>query len=132
MAKVAAPWRTATLGQSTSAGGPPEALLFAGELDDFPNPNQPPSLSVMDSSASADGERHEALQRAGHQPAARERLTDPVAEAPGLRDAAPDIGKRQPADQRVVRFAEQKKCIRTIGALVLRIAAQAPPEGRAG
>jgi hypothetical protein len=53
MAKVAAPWRTETLGQSTSAGGPLGALLFGGGFDDLPNPNQPPTLSVMDSSPSA-------------------------------------------------------------------------------
>src|SRR5690348_11520247 len=53
MARVAAPWRTATVGHSTSAAAPPGALLFGGGFDDLPNPNQPPTLSVMDSSATA-------------------------------------------------------------------------------
>src|SRR5690242_4613150 len=53
MDKVAAPWRTATLGQSTSAGGPAGLLPPGGGFDDFPNPNHPPSLSVIDSSATA-------------------------------------------------------------------------------
>src|SRR2546429_5177400 len=43
-----------------------------------------------------------------------------VAEAAGLRDAAADIGERQPADQRVIALAEEKKRIRRVGALVLR------------
>src|SRR5215470_8081912 len=50
----------------------------------------------------AEREGDQRAYRAAHQAAARERLADPVTEAPGLRDAAPDIGKRQPAGQRVV------------------------------
>src|ERR1043165_8792659 len=48
---VAAPCRTATLGQSSSAAGP--AGLAVEGVEDLPNPSQPPSLSVIDSSATA-------------------------------------------------------------------------------
>src|SRR3954453_7880850 len=72
------------------------------------------------------------MQRAGHQPAPCEWLADPVAEAAGLCDAAPDIGKRQTADQRIVGLAKEEEGIGRVGALVLGVAAQPPSEGRAG
>src|SRR5256885_733614 len=217
MESVAAPWRTATLGQSTSTAAPAGLLPLAGGVEDLPN-SHPPSLSVMESSAWAgditrraharivarpaeeaatepithsspkpeqrptsrvchwtlaaprhstraaavepreqqmilpqavdaeifaciafareahffqkpdrggiggnasrfqpvktqrsEGERHQSREGAGHQAAAREGLADPVAEAAGLRDAAPDVGQRQAADQCVVGLAEQEE-----------------------
>ena len=48
------------------------------------------------------------------------------------RDAAPDIGQRQAADQRVVRPADDEEGIALVGAQVLAIAADAAPERAAG
>src|SRR5438270_261240 len=76
----------------------------------------------------AETERYQRLHGAAHQPAPRERLADPVSEAARLRDAAPDVGERQPAGERVVALAEEKERIRRVGALILGVAAQAAAE----
>ena len=62
--------------------------------------------------------------RRRHVAAADIRRADPIAEAAGLRDAAADVGKREPADQGVVLAAEQEERIGLIGPHVLGIAPQ--------
>ena len=58
-------------------------------------------------------------------------LADPVTEAPGLRDAAAKVRKRQPADQHLVA-AEQEERVSLIGPLILGVAPQPSPERTTG
>src|SRR4051794_40645948 len=76
MESVAAPWRTATLGQSTSTAGPAGLLLLAGGVEDLPN-SHPPSLSVMESSAWAGDITRRAHATSAARPA-EERATEPI------------------------------------------------------
>src|SRR5262249_37940777 len=69
--------------------------------------------------------------RACHVTLAYERQAGPVAKTAGLRDAAPDIGQRQAANQRAVRIAGYKKGITLVAAQILGIAFDAAAECRA-
>src|SRR5450631_3526121 len=70
-------------------------------------------------------------QRRGHVAAMRMGLPDPVSDGAGLHDAAADVGQRDTADHRPVRFAKYDERIGSVGGDVLGIAAQPPPETRA-
>ena len=69
-----------------------------------------------------EAERNQRAHRRRHIALAGERRADPIADAAGLRHAAPDIGERQPADHRVVVVAEDQKRVSQVAALILGIA----------
>src|SRR5215472_7497402 len=70
----------------------------------------------------AHGPRHVALADKGQ--------TGPVAETAGLRDAAPDIGKRQAADQGTIAIAGDEKGVALVAAQILGVAFYATAESR--
>src|ERR1700722_8509361 len=71
--------------------------------------------------------KHE-LQPFGHVAVARMALADPIAEAAGLRDAAPHIADADSAEQRVVARAKEQEAVALIGAPIDRVARKPPPE----
>src|ERR1035437_9778018 len=75
-----------------------------------------------------EAERDQSAHRRGHVAFAGERRAGPVADAAGLRDTAADIGKREPADQRIVFAAKDQEGIGEIVAQVLGIALEPPAE----
>ena len=79
----------------------------------------------------AEGERNNGAYRRRHVALAGKRLAHPVAEAAGLRDAAPDIGKRQSAEERIVRAAKNQKGIALVGPQILGIAPDPAAKGAA-
>src|SRR5262245_11576866 len=76
-----------------------------------------------------EAERDERLDRRAHQALAGERLTDPIAEAARLGDAAAHIGDGEAAPQRMDGTAKQEERIAHVGPQVLGIALQAATEG---
>jgi len=61
-----------------------------------------------------------------------ERLTHPIAEARGLRDAAAHVVQRRAADNSAVRGTKNEKRVSEIGLLVARVALQTAPKCGAG
>src|SRR5256885_9514278 len=80
----------------------------------------------------AECERQQRTYRSAHVAAARIGLSDPISEAPGLRDAAAHVRQSQSAQQRLIGTAEDEEGIGLVGALVLGIAAQSASERSAG
>src|SRR5215467_6793859 len=77
-------------------------------------------------------ERQHGLDGRGHVATAHEERAHPVAEAPGLRDAAPDAREREAADQDIILLAEHEERVGLIRPPVLRVALETTPVGAAG
>src|SRR5690348_13969295 len=80
----------------------------------------------------AEGEGQDRLHGRRHVAGAHIGLAHPVADAAGLRDAAPDARQGEAADQHVVLAAEDEERIGLVGAPILSIALEAAPERAAG
>ena len=76
----------------------------------------------------AENERDERLGGVEHVALARERLARPVAQTAGLRHAAPNIGKRAAAEQRMVLRAEHEEGIGGIQTRLALVALEPAPE----
>ena len=70
----------------------------------------------------AEGEWNDGAHRRGHVAVAGKWQAHPVAEAARLSDPAPNVGERQPADDRVVRVANDQEGIALVAAQVFGIA----------
>ena len=79
-----------------------------------------------------EGKWNDGAHRSRHVTLAYIGQADPIADTAGLRDAAADIGERQPAHQRSVRVAHDQKRVTLIASQILGVTLDPPPEGAAG
>src|SRR5262245_46271402 len=107
---------------------PVDAEVLAGKsLAPEPGPFQKPDRGGVAGDAGrldpmqpqrTECERQQRADRCRHVPLPCERRAHPVAEAAGLRAAAPDIGEREAADQHAVVPAEDEERIGEVAALI--------------